>query len=331
LTIEFSCSHCNKVLKTSDDKAGRRAKCPQCGEPIDVPLSADVTISADGFDGFDEPDSGSPVSEENSFLADSPVREEDSFLSQGNTDCPMCGASVPAGAAKCQACGETLQASGRSGHWQPRVINMGDVFSRSWELFKSNLGMCLATCFLAFVIYIIGVIAVSVTSGVMVGMLGNEFMILAQLLTNIGIYFIVFMLQLGGQKIFLQIARGEPAEIGTLFSGGPYLWRMFLCSFVFGILTLLGYLLLIIPGVILSLMFWPYSYLLIDRDLPGIQSFTESKQVTQGNLLNLFGIYLATIAIVMVGGLLTLGIGFIFLVPFSFLVYTVTYAEMTSQ
>ena len=191
--------------------------------------------------------------------------------------------------------------------------------------------MCLATCFLAFVIYIIGVIAVSVTSGVMVGMLGNEFMILAQLLTNIGIYFIVFMLQLGGQKIFLQIARGEPAEIGTLFSGGPYLWRMFLCSFVFGILTLLGYLLLIIPGVILSLMFWPYSYLLIDRDLPGIQSFTESKQVTQGNLLNLFGIYLATIAIVMVGGLLTLGIGFIFLVPFSFLVYTVTYAEMTSQ
>ena len=201
MTIEFSCSHCNKVLKTSDDKAGRRAKCPQCGEPIDVPLSGGVA-SDDGFDGFDETERESPVSEEQSFLADSPVREEDSFLAQGNSDCPMCGASVPAGATKCQACGETLQASGRSGHWQPRVINMGDVFSRSWELFKSNLGMCLATCFLAFVIYIFGIIAVSVASGVMVAMLGNDFMIFAQLLTNIAIYFMVFMLQLGGAENF---------------------------------------------------------------------------------------------------------------------------------
>ena len=96
-------------------------------------------------------------------------------------------------------------------------------------------------------------------------------------------------------------------------------------------MTLLGYILLIIPGIILALKFWPYSYLLIDRDLPGIQSFTESKKVTQGNLLSLFAIYLATIAIVLIGGIITLGIGFIFLVPYSFLIFTVAYAEMTSQ
>ena len=76
MTIEFSCSHCNKVLKTSDDKAGRRAKCPQCGEPIDVPLPGGVA-SDDGFDGFDEPASETPVSEEQSFLGESSVREED--------------------------------------------------------------------------------------------------------------------------------------------------------------------------------------------------------------------------------------------------------------
>ncbi|MFK7779331.1 MAG: hypothetical protein QM501_14590 [Gimesia sp.] len=328
MTIEFSCSHCNKVLKTSDDKAGRRAKCPQCGEPIDVPLSAEVTSSDDGFD---EPESKTPVSEEQSFLADSPVREEDSFLSQGNTDCPMCGASVPGGASKCQACGETLKASGKSGHWEPRIINIGDVFSRSWGLFKSNLGMCLATSFLAFVIYVVVIIAVVVGSGVLVAMLGNDFAIIAKLLINIVIYFVVFMLQLGVQKIFLQITRGEPTEISTLFSGGPYLWRMLLCTFIFGIVTLIGYVFLIIPGIILALMYWPYSFLLIDRDLPGIQSFTESKKATQGNLLNLFGIYLATIGIFLIGGIVTLGIGFIFLFPFMILVQTVTYAEMTSQ
>jgi len=78
-------------------------------------------------------------------------------------------------------------------------------------------------------------------------------------------------------------------------------------------------------------MFWPYPYLLIDRNLPGIQSFTESRKITQGNLLNLFGVFLASLGIILLGGLLTLGIGFIFLLPFAFLIQTVAYAEMTSQ
>ena len=50
MTIEFSCSHCDKVLKTSDDKAGRRAKCPQCGEAVTVP-DPTADVSADDVSG----------------------------------------------------------------------------------------------------------------------------------------------------------------------------------------------------------------------------------------------------------------------------------------
>jgi hypothetical protein len=53
--------------------------------------------------------------------------------------------------------------------------------------------------------------------------------------------------------------------------------------------------------------------------------------VTKGNLLSIFLIFLASAGIFLLGTVLTLGIGLIFLIPFLVLVQTVTYAEMTSQ
>tara|TARA_R110002111_G_scaffold168038_1_gene233752 strand:- start:3591 stop:4607 length:1017 start_codon:yes stop_codon:yes gene_type:complete len=338
MTIEFSCSHCNKVLKTSDDKAGRRAKCPQCGEPIDVPIPEAATD--DEFEGFDEIKAENAVSEEQSFLAASPVREEDSFLAEGKIDCPMCGALIQASTKKCQFCGETLKASARRRqHWEPRIINVGEVFSRSWELFKENLGMCIAAPLLALILYVLGVVVATVVLGVLSvlaqSVAGPEMRAILNipivLFFYAMIYLIVFYLQLGMQRVMLQITQGQDPGMGMLFSGGPFLWRMFLCSIIFGIVTSVGYLFLIIPGIILALMFWPFSYLLIDRDLPGIESFTEVRKVTQGNLLSVFLIFLTSFGIAILGTVLTLGIGAVFVLPYLVLVQTVTYAEMTSQ
>lgn len=340
MTIEFSCSHCNKVLKTSDDKAGRRAKCPQCGEPISVPMPEDVAASDDGFDGFGEFDSESPVSEDQSFLAGSPVREEDSFLNQETIDCPMCGAPVSVGAIKCEACGETLQASGRKGgRWEPRVFSIGEVFSRTWEVYKANLGMVLGVPLLAGVIYFIGAFAIGIVAALLgvalVSMVGGDMAPLAQipvaLLQNILVYGILFYVQLGGQLTFLKIVRGENPELNVLFSCSSFLGRMFLCSIIYFILCFLGFLLLIIPGIIVALMFWPFSFILVDRNLPGIDSFSEARKVTSGNLLNLFGLSILLGLITILGAVVTLGIGLIFIIPFTYMAQTVAYAEMTNQ
>lgn len=338
MTIEFSCSHCDKVLKTSDDKAGRRAKCPQCGEPIDVPL-IDGDVSDDGFDGFEVSDSEAPVSEEQSFLADSPVREEDSFLAGGDTVCPMCGASVPAGAAKCQACGETLKSSGRSGQWEPREINVGDVFSRTWEVYKANLGILIAIPMIALGIYFVGSFVVGLVTGLLSFALAQNaggdaaigIQLVLSLVQNIIGNLILLYLQLGGQLTYLRIVRGENPDLSEMFSGGPFLLRMFVCYIIYAIVVTLGMLALIIPGIILALMFWPYSYILVDRNLPGIESFSLARKVTSGNLLSILGLWLLSVLIFLVGGAVTLLFGLIFIVPFTYLLNTVTYAEMTSQ
>jgi len=40
MPIEFRCSACSRLLRTPDESAGKKAKCPQCGTIVDVPSSS---------------------------------------------------------------------------------------------------------------------------------------------------------------------------------------------------------------------------------------------------------------------------------------------------
>src|SRR5262249_55207946 len=39
MSIFFSCNSCDNKLRVSDDKAGKKAKCPRCGEVVTIPDS----------------------------------------------------------------------------------------------------------------------------------------------------------------------------------------------------------------------------------------------------------------------------------------------------
>jgi DNA-directed RNA polymerase subunit M/transcription elongation factor TFIIS len=103
--IEFHCPHCGKFLKTPDDKAGVRAKCPGCGERVTVPAQAREII--------DE----SPDLDEAAAAGESPevaVRQSQAGSAPRDTiNCPMCGEQIAAAAQRCRYCGEDVR-SGRA-------------------------------------------------------------------------------------------------------------------------------------------------------------------------------------------------------------------------
>ena len=96
MTIEFNCPDCNKLLRTTDEKAGLTAKCPGCGTTISVP-DADQFGNASPFDVRENYDS---------HEQDAAARSESDIKT-----CPMCGAQVEAAARRCQNCGEDLLAA----------------------------------------------------------------------------------------------------------------------------------------------------------------------------------------------------------------------------
>ena len=352
MTIEFSCEHCKKILKTSDDKAGRTARCPQCGEPVDVPTPLDVDSESivDIFDDFD---------------IETPVREEQSFLSGKSISCQMCGELNPVRSFVCSACGEVLLKPkvNREGI-RSQSIRVGDVFSRSWELYKQNLVMCLAAPVLAnllstLAVGLIGGFAMLLYFALLVVIRGNPLAqvgavaVLCLLVIPLAAIAISYF-ELGKQSLLLKISLGEKPEVSELFSGRPFLGRMILCSLLFELIVGFGNAIFILIGFFLTLLFWPYPFLLIDQNLPGVDAFVKSTKITSGNLISVALIALTIICSMILFPAVCFGLGFILVeyaripllyimgtgiilgVVFSIFVYTfqllvkaVTYAEIT--
>lgn len=87
----------------------------------------------------------------------------------------------------------------------------------------------------------------------------------------------------------LQIARGEKTQVGTLFCGFKDYKRIFICYFLASVILGVSFLLLIVPGVIVSLMLALVPFILKDHpELGAIEVLEKSVQMMKGYKKRLF-------------------------------------------
>ena len=86
--IDFSCPECGKLLKTADEKAGRKARCPNCKTAFTVPGAVDLFDT----DFEDEP----------KFEAAPMERTARRVVRKASADCPMCGGTILVTARRCR-------------------------------------------------------------------------------------------------------------------------------------------------------------------------------------------------------------------------------------
>lgn len=130
VTIEFNCPECGKLLRTGDEKAGVRAKCPDCGGPIQVPHpeKQPVETQEDEFDiGADDEETDGYRSQ---FGPAGPATSAGDMQS-----CPMCGEQIKAAAVRCRYCGEDL--SGGIQHAIGPAVQL--IFAGFWLRFVAYL------------------------------------------------------------------------------------------------------------------------------------------------------------------------------------------------
>ncbi|MDB5348231.1 MAG: hypothetical protein JWP89_6608 [Schlesneria sp.] len=217
-----------------------------------------------------------------------------------------------------------------------QIIDAGDVISTSWEIFKDNVGMTLGCVLIGGILINVISLPQNILSGIgdVMEQQGD-----ANAATMFNLLSLCFLpLSVAGQifiwagqaRMLLNIVRGKRAELSDLFTGARYFWRLLGSAIVFGLMLIIGFILCIVPGTIVALMFGVFVYVLVDQDPPGIECLSLARAVTKDNRVTLFVIGLAAVGINLLG-LLALCVGLLFTVPLTTLFIAVAYCKMTGQ
>jgi uncharacterized membrane protein len=123
-------------------------------------------------------------------------------------------------------------------------------------------------------------------------------------------------LQWGYTVFFLNLIRKEDIRYERLFDGYKDFARTFLMEFLYIIAMMIGFCLFIIPGIIITvgLVMAPY-ILKDDPEISAMDALKKSWELTQGHKMKLFWLGFSFIGW-MILSIMTLGIGFFFLLPY---------------
>ncbi len=205
---------------------------------------------------------------------------------------------------------------------------------RAWELTKRHFGLLIATG----VIYAVLSGGVDYATSAALGVNSeaeNEIGFATGSSTPTGPGLVQWVLSslvdlffgLGLARIGINLVSGKDADVSMLFGEGRKLLPMAAASIMYYAMVLVGLILLIVPGIYLALRFSQYGVAIVDKDLGPIESLQYSARLTEGNKMNLFGLYLLCFLVVL-AGLLALLVGLIAALPVVYLAPYVAYRWM---
>jgi len=242
---------------------------------------------------------------------------------------------------------------------EPVPMDVGEILSRCWFVFTNNLGVVIAAVAAliapAFVFGASGAVIDLVTEtmdgdaalAMAFVSLGNT--ILQQLVT--------LFLTLGAVRIFIHVTRGQEANASMVVGEGrsflPALGAQLLIvlaavvSMLPGLMALLGVpaglmgletamlmlmgnlFIIVIPWIILGLGLQFVQYVIVDRGVGPIEAIRESWRLTDGYKMTIFGINLLAGILGLLITCLTLGLGYLVILPVFVLMQGVMYHSLT--
>lgn len=211
--------------------------------------------------------------------------------------------------------------SGGDRQWSsPANFALGDALSYGWNSYWKNLGPMLLIAVVVFAIQLVfSVIGNSTDS--------TAIQVLFQLIGTL----VSLLITLGWFRVALEITNGVKPEVGDVFKANGY-GPFILASILFYIGAVIGFILLIVPGIIFVATFGFYGFVIAQRgDGVGvIESLERSHELTRGHRWQLFGMAIV-LFLVNVVGLLACGIGLIFTLGITLVAWAYLYRALSGE
>lgn len=147
-------------------------------------------------------------------------------------------------------------------------------------------------------------------------------------LLSIGMMILNLVISIGVIRFALKFIDGKKGEIKDLFATNKKeVWQYFIGSLLYGLRVLLGYILLIIPGVIWSIKYSQYSYLIVDKGMSPSEAIKKSGEITEGNKMNLF-LFGLLLGLINIAGALLLLVGLLVTIPLTLIAQAYVYRKL---
>lgn len=190
-----------------------------------------------------------------------------------------------------------------------------------------NLGFKLAKKNIIFFIgiFVIVVVISSISSAIQMGV-ALEKQSMLYILLNVLTFIVNAIIGMGLIKISLEFIDNKKPKFSDLFHT-KNLVNFILASLIRGVITFIGFILLIIPGIIFSIRLQYVPYLIVDKNLPPVEAVKKSWKMTKGNTWNLFFFGILLFLVNVLGAILLL-IGLFITVPLTMLATTFVYRKL---
>ena len=137
-------------------------------------------------------------------------------------------------------------------------------------------------------------------------------------------------ISLGVAKYSLSITNEEDYSYNQIATGFKYFFKAMFLFLLFNISFLIGFIFLIIPGIIIALMFSQIFYIIAENPQIGvIDAFKKSASLMKNKKLQLFGLGMRYFGLFILG-VFTLGIWWLWLIPQAYVSFAIFYKELQS-
>jgi uncharacterized membrane protein len=194
---------------------------------------------------------------------------------------------------------------------------------RGWLLFKQNWGVYVAFTLLLFVFYL--VVALISPQPDAEGFSAGK--ALRQLISSLLSLLIGVPLVAGLCAGALQHLRGRVPQFSDFFGGFNKYVPLILAHIAVSLLTALGLLLLILPGIYLAVAYWLTVPTVLDRNFNFWSSMEISRRLITRNWFSMLGFLLVFLLINLVG-LLACGLGLLVTLPWTACSLVSAYADI---
>ncbi|MBB4865900.1 putative membrane protein [Pseudomonas nitritireducens] len=206
-------------------------------------------------------------------------------------------------------------------------FSIGDLISEAWQRVSGIKGLVIA----GFIVYVVIVQAISFALGLVIGLgalasgsEGGVGMAVLQMLVGVFAAAIGYPFLAGINMLGIRRAADQPVSFNEMFSHFGLFVPLVITGLVMTLLVYLGLLLLVLPGIYLSVAYLLAIPLVVERKLSPWQALEASRKAISQHWFKVFGLFLV-LGIILIVSAIPLGIGLVWTLPLSIVAIGVLY------